>query len=217
MSGLSTDGTTLRPPRLTGAALLVAALAVALAAGGVYRAAGMFADGRRAAALERDASLAPERPAAIAQDVPTSFGVVAVESVTQNAGPTAKALAGMTHGVGNLVPPNKIQVDATVTLTNLRDAAVHYTPQQFKLHATRGERPGRGSRSLRLSRATVPPGTLQPQASIDATLTYVVPRDGRKLWLSFNDPARAPPVLFDLGRTDRTPPGALDRYHAHRR
>ena len=88
--------------------------------------------------------------------------------------------------------------------------------QQFKLHATRGERPGRGSRSLRLSRATVPPGTLQPQASIDATLTFVVPRDGRKLWLSFNDPARAPPVLFDLGRTDRTPPGALDRYHAHR-
>ena len=94
-------------------------------------AAGMFADGRRAAALERDASLAPEGPAAIAQDVPTSFGVVAVESVTQNAGPTAKALAGMTHGVGNLVPPNKIQVDATVTLTNLLDAAVHYSPEQL--------------------------------------------------------------------------------------
>ena len=113
MSGLSTDGATLRPPRLTGAVLVVAALAIALGAGGVYLAAGMFADGRRAAALERDASLAFERPAAIAQDVPTSFGVVAVESVTQNAGPTAKALAGMTHGVGNLVPPDKIQVDAT--------------------------------------------------------------------------------------------------------
>jgi len=42
------------------------------------------------------------------QDGPTSFGVVAVEGVTQTAGPTAKALAGMTHGVGNLVPPDKI-------------------------------------------------------------------------------------------------------------
>jgi hypothetical protein len=198
-------------------ALLAATLAVVLAAVGAYLASGMFADGRHAAALQRDASVAIDRPAAIAQDVPTSFGVVAVESVTQNAGPTAKALAGMTHGVGNLVPPNKIQVDATVTLTNLRGKLAHYSPQQFRLHATRAGKPARGDRSFRLARATVPPGTLQPNASIDATLTFVVPRDGKKLWMTFNDPARGPPVLFDLGRTDRTPPGALNQYHAHQR
>jgi hypothetical protein len=220
MSGLhsgSHDSLAVRSPRLTAAALVTAALALVLAAAGAYLAAGMFADGRDADALHRDASVALDGPAAIAQDVPTSFGVVAVESVTQNAGPTAKALAGMTHGVGNLVPPNKIQVDATVTLTNLQGKLVHYAPQQFNLHATRGEKPARGARSFRLSRASVAPGTLQPNASIDATLTFVVPRDGRKLWMTFDEPARGPPVVFDLGRTDRTPPGALNRYHAHQR
>jgi len=177
----------------------------------------MVQAGRDAAALQRDASLAPDRPAAIAQDVPTSFGVVAVESLTQNAGPTAKALAGVTHGIGNLVPPNKLQVEATVTLTNLKGELVHYSPTAFKLFATRGGKPARSSHSFRLSRASVRPGTLQPNASIDATLTYVVPRDGRKLWMTYNDPARGPPVVFDLGRTDRTPPGALRQYHAHQR
>jgi hypothetical protein len=220
MGGLvsgSGDSIALRSPRLTAMVLVAVTLSLALAAVGAYLAVGMFADGRHAAALQRDASVALDGPAAIAQDVPTSFGVVAVESMTQNAGPTAKALAGMTHGVGNLVPPNKIQVDATVTLTNLESKLLHYSPQDFQLYATRAEKPGIGARSFRLSRASIPPGTLQPNASIDATLTFVVPRDGRKLWMTFNDPARGPPVVFDLGRTDRTPPGALNRYHAHQR
>jgi hypothetical protein len=177
----------------------------------------MIEAGRDTAALQRDASLAPKGPAAIAQDVPTSFGVVAVESMTKNAGPTAKALAGMTHGVGNLVPPNKLQVDVTVTLTNLKGKVARYSPAQFGLRATRGDKPGRSTRHFRLARASVPPGTLQPNASIDATLTYVVPRDGSKLWMTFDDAARAPPILFDLGRIDRTPRGALNQYHAHQR
>lgn len=217
MAGLPTASPAPRSSRLTAAVLVAVTLSMALAAVGAYLATGMFADGRHAAALERDASVAPDRPAGIAQDVPTSFGVVAVESVTRNAGPTAKALAGVTHGIGNLVAPNKVQIDATVTLTNLQNKLVRYSPQQFKLHATRGGKPAHGARSLRLSRASVPGGTLQPNASIDATLTFVVPRDGRKLWMSFDDPSRAPPVLFDLGRIDRTPPGALNQYHAHQR
>lgn len=203
--------------QLTVVLLPTALLSVALAIAGGLLAKGMIDAGRDTAALQRDASLAPKGTAAIAQDVPTSFGVVAVESMTRNAGPTAKALAGMTHGVGNLVPPNKLQVDVTVTLTNLKDKVVHYSPAQFKLRATHGSKPRRNTRVFRLSRASVPPGTLQPNASIDATLTYVVPRDGSKLWMTFDDAARAPPILFDLGRIDRTPRGALNRYHAHQR
>jgi hypothetical protein len=203
--------------QLTVVLLPTALLSVALAVAGGLLAKGMIEAGRDTAALQRDASLAPKRPAAIAQDVPTSFGVVAVESMTKNAGPTAKALAGMTHGVGNLVPPNKLQVDVTVTLTNLKDKVARYSPAQFKLRATHGSKPRRSTRFFRLSRASVPPGTLQPNASIDATLTYVVPRDGSKLWMTFDDAARAPPILFDLGRIDRTPRGALNQYHAHQR
>ena len=203
--------------QLTVVLLPTALLSVVLAVAGGLLARGMIEAGRDSAALQRDASLAPKQPAAIAQDVPTSFGVVAVESMTKNAGPTAKALAGMTHGVGNLVPPNRLQVDVTVTLTNLEENEVRYSPAQFRLRATRRGKPAHGSRSFRLARASVLPGTLQPNASIDATLTYIVPRNGSKLWMTFDDAARAPPILFDLGRIDRTPRGALNQYHAHQR
>jgi hypothetical protein len=213
MAGLPAPGTA----RLAAIAIASAVVSLVLAAVGGLLAAGMFDAGRDAAALLRDSSLALDGPAAIAQDVRTSFGVVAVESMTKSRGPTAKALAGMTHGVQNLVPPDHLQVDATVTLTNLQEKVVRYSPRQFGLYATRGGRPSRAARSFRIVRASVEPGTLQPNASIDATLTFVVPRDGSKLWMGFNDGARAPPVVFDLGRIDRTPRGALNRYHAHQR
>ena len=193
----------------------MAAAAVALAVAGGMLALGMVRTGRDAQALQRDASLALRGPAAIGEDVPTSFGVVAVESMTKSPGPTAKALAGVTHGIQNLVPPNKIQVLTTVTITNTTGSVIPYTPAQFLLYATRGKKPGPGDRPIHLTRASVPPGALQPSASIDATLTYVAPRNGSRLWVSFRDRGSSRPVLIDLGRTDRTPSGALDQYHAH--
>ena len=195
----------------------VCGVAIALAVGvvGVVLALGMIRLGQETAALQRDASLATRGPAGIAQDIPTSFGVVAVESVTRSPGPTAKALAGVTHGIQNLVPPNKVGVDATVVMTNLRGAPVKYTPRQFELYATRGGQPGSGDKPIPLSRASVQPGTLQPDASVEATLRYVAPRNGAKLWMTFTDPARDGRIVIDLGRTGRTPPGALAQYHAH--
>ena len=194
-------------------AALAALVAVALAATGVVLARGMVTTGRQYAALQRDASRAFNGPAAVAQDVPTSFGVVAVESVTVNAGPTAKALAGVTHGIQNLVRPDRLQVDATVTLTNQQQKVLRYSPAAFTLYATRGRAPAPGDRPIHLVRASALPGTLQPNAAVDATLTFVLPRDGSKLWMTFVD--RGKPIVFDLGRTDRTPPGALNAYHAH--
>jgi hypothetical protein len=196
-----------------GGALVALVCAVGIAAPGAYLAAGMFQDGRDAAALQADAAVALHSPAAIGQDVPTSFGVVAVEGMTKNAGPTAKKLAGVTHGIQSLVPPNKIQVNATVTITNLQATPLHYSPSQFALHADRGDKFTRRARQFRLVRSSIAGGTLQPDASIEATLSFVAPRDGSKLWMTFEDLARPPPVLFDLGRTDRTPPGAFNGYH----
>jgi hypothetical protein len=104
-----------------------------------------------------------------------------------------------------------------VTLSNLSEKVVHYTPTQFSLYATKGGRPSTTGAPVRLKHASVAPGVLQPKASVDATLTYVTRRDGSKLWVAFRDPGRDKPILFDLGRTDRTPPKALDQYHAHAR
>jgi len=201
--------------RAGAAAALVGAIVVA--ALGAYLAAGMVGDGRRAADLRADSSLAPRSPAAIGQDVRTSFGVAAVEGITKMSGPTARKLAGVTHGIQSLVPPNKIQVNATVTITNLLARPLHYSPAQFTLRATRGGKFSRSARTFPLVRASVSRGTLQPDASIEATLNFVAPRDGSRLWMTFDDPARAPPFVFDLGRTDRTPRGALNHYHAHQR
>jgi hypothetical protein len=206
-----------RSRALNRVALLGAAIALAVGIAGAVLALGMIRLGNETAALQRDASLATGGTAGIAQDIPTSFGVVAVESVTKSPGPTAKALAGVTHGIQNLVPPNKVGVDATVVMTNLQGTPVQYTPRQFRLYATRGAKPGAGDKPIPLARASVAPGTLQPNASIDATLRFVAPRNGVKLWMTFTDPARDGRILVDLGRTGRTPPGALAQYHAHGR
>src|SRR4051812_38615320 len=221
MATLARQGRTAREGRRQVNALAVAALVIAVAgvAAGVILAVGMVRSGRDSAALERDSSVALRGPAAVGQDVPVSFGVVAVQSVTKSAGPTAKALAGVTHGIQSLVAPNRIQVQATVTVTNLRETVQRYNPAQFSLYATRGRRPGAADKPIPVARASVPPGTLQPAASIDAILTFVAPRNGSKLWIAFRDTGgRAhSPALVDLGRTDRTPAGALQHYHAHSR
>jgi hypothetical protein len=188
-------------------------LAAAAALLGAVLALDMVRTGRDAKALQADSAVALHGPAAVGEDVRTSFGVIAVESVTRSAGPTAKALAGATHGIQSLVPPDKVQVMTTVTLTNLRTTALAYSPAQFRLYATRGRRPAPGDRPIAVMRSSVGPGRLQPNASIDATLAYIAPRNGSKLWASFSDPGARAPILIDLGRTDRTPPRALA--HAH--
>jgi hypothetical protein len=197
--------------------MAVALAALALAGAGALLAASMFTAAGDRVALRRDAAVALRSPAAVGQDVPTSFGVVAVENVTRSTGPTARALAGVTHGIQSLVAPNRIQVSASVTITNLRPTVLPFTPAQFQLYATRRGRPGASDRPIRIARSSVAAGTLQPDASIDATITFVAPRNGSRLWMSFRDRDAATPVLIDLGRTDRTPAGALDRHHVHHR
>ena len=133
-----------RKTLLIAVTVAIAAAGVALAVAGGMLALGMVRTGRDAQALQRDASLALRGPAAIGEDVRTSFGVVAVESMTKSAGPTAKALAGVTHGIQSLVPPDKVQVLTTVTITNTTRSVIRYTPAQFLLYATRGAKPGPG-------------------------------------------------------------------------
>jgi len=153
----------------------------------------------------------PPGPFAVGQDIPTSFGVVAVEHVEKISGVTAKALAGVTHGIQSYVRPDQQEIQATVTLTNLSKVPVAYSPTEFRPLTGEDHRPvGQVSSNLTAS-------TLQPDANIDGRVSFIVPRDGRRLSMTFSDPGRAHPITIDLGRTSTTPAGvvALERQYQH--
>jgi hypothetical protein len=136
-----------------------------------------------------------------------SFGVVSADHVERTPGPSARALSGVTHGISGLVPPGRAQILVTVTLTNLRRRRVQpYSPALFTLRAGRG-------RPLAPAGATVRPGTLQPGASIQGRVAFVVPRSGRRLVLTVHDPG-GPPVAIRLGRVTRLR-GAPPAGHVH--
>ena len=140
----------------------------------------------------------PKGPFGTSQDIPASFGVVAVEHVEKLNGLTAKDVAGATHGISGLVAPNKVQIDASIK----------YDPRQFRLLVGADKKP------IDELQSSLRPGTLQPDASIDSQLRFIAPRNGSKLWIQFRDPGRAKPILVDLGRTGVTPKGAFAGFHA---
>jgi hypothetical protein len=185
------------------------ALVVTLAAVGAYLAAGLVGGGGHAHAPATE-QVQPGNGFAVGDSVYTSFGAVAVEAVEKNKGLTPKALSGVTHGIQGLVPPNKVQVQAFATMTNLTGDLVQYSPAQFSLLVG-----SKSARPLPLTSASVKPGVLQPNAAIDLRLSFVVPRKGQKLWVRFKDPARNAPYLIDLGKVGTTPQGALANTHDH--
>lgn len=131
----------------------------------------------------------------VGQSVRTSFGVVAVEHAEKLNGLTSKELGGMTHGVQNFVGSDKLQLQVSATITNQLDHPVAYSPDQFRLLA--------GGKKLKAVGSSINAGTLQPDAAIDARLSFVAPRDGGRLLVQFTDPDRSQPIRIDLGTVDR--------------
>jgi len=134
-------------------------------------------------------------PFGLAQDVRTSFGVVTIESVDKSTGLTSQQLAGVNHGIQNLVSPDQVQLDVLVSITNELDAPAAYSPDQFVLIADNSDTP------IQATSATFHDGTLQPHAQIEGKLSFVVSLGARKLLLRYTDPAQPQPILFDLGST----------------
>lgn len=145
---------------------------------------------------------------AVAQEIPTSFGSVVVDDSVTIPGPTAKQLSGVTHGIQSLVPPDKVQVQTDVTLTNELDHPVDYSPDQFVLVS------GKNGKPAAATATSIRSGELRPGASIDASLSFLAPRNGSKLYVEYRDP-NGEQTLIDLGRTGVTPGDALDNYHHH--
>lgn len=202
-------GSTATLPRKTSIAPLAGLLAfvLALTALGAFLAAGVLrGEGHASAPVQRE----PKAGFAVGDSVYTSFGAIAVEAVQKRHGLSAKDLSGMTHGIKNYVGPDKVQVQAFTTMTNLTGKPVHYDPRWFSLAVGRKD-----ARPQGLFGSSVKAGTLQPNAAIDLRLTFVVPRKGQHLWVRFRDPARDTPFSIDLGRVTKTPQGALANEHVH--
>jgi hypothetical protein len=201
-----TAGAALGRPAVKRAPLVALVLSVAaLAVGGIAISVGLIQKGTAEPVVPTLTG-----PFGTSQDIPTSFGAVAIDNVEKVNGLTAKSLAGVTHGIAGYVPPNKVQVQASVTLTNLlNEKTVDYSPTQFRLLVGKKRKP------VKDVRASFRPGTLQPNASISGQVKFIAPRTGSRLWIEFTDPKQPKPLLIDLGRTGKTPDNAFDGFHKH--
>lgn len=142
----------------------------------------------------------------IASDVRTSFGSVVVGTAQTLPGLTRQALAGANHGIGGYVPPDKVQVQVTVELTNRLRTPIPYSPDQFTLISG-------STKPIQVSGSSIKAATLLPDAGVEATLIFVAPRKGQKLKLAFQDRGRSTPFLIDLGRVDTAPKGTDAHSH----
>jgi hypothetical protein len=144
----------------------------------------------------------------ISDDVPTSFGIVAVEYVRAVDGVTHRALSGATHGVSGLVDSDHAQIQTAVAITNRTQAPITYSSKQFRLLVT-----SKGKTTVQdPSGGDLPDMRILPHAGIEGHLSFVVPRSGARLELRFTDPGRAVPIVIDLGPTDFT---RTSDTHAH--
>jgi hypothetical protein len=144
----------------------------------------------------------PNRPAfevGIAHPAPTSFGTIAVEYAQFLGGPTQAALTGASHNVASLVPPDKMQVEATVTITNFSKSVIHYSPTQFSLLV------GDSAKQILPKSASVVAGTLQPDAGIDVRVTFQTGLSKKDVTLRYSENDGSGPVLMRLGHHTVTP------------
>jgi len=169
------------------------------------------------AALGVNVITTPDDPAhqppawTVGDEVPTSFGAVAITDVSQLAGLSADDLAGVTHGVGDLVPPDKEQVELSVVVSNTSNRAVSYSFQdEFKMVTSTG-----GDVS-QLPGASSPTGKISGNSSLTTQLRFMAPRDGGALILEFREPGARHASRILVGATDQAPEGVLDGYtHNH--
>jgi len=129
---------------------------------------------------------------AVGETVKASFGFVTVANVDHIGGLTQQDLSSASHGISGLVEAGKEQLQVTLELTSdLGTETAPYTPEQFSLLVD-------GDAPQAPVTTTIHAGRLQPFASVQGHLGFVVPTDGRAMTLRFND-AVGEPILVDLG------------------
>ena len=167
----------------------------------------------------------------INQPADTSFGSIVVSEADDLIGLTSQDLAGVTHGIQNLVLIDKTQIQLTVALLNRSGSAVAYSPEQFTLITshnqifdqrwqirswwknTNSTPQGQSNEVILTSGATIHNGELRPRSNIEATLSFVVPRDGSSYILQYLDPGNNQIVQIDLGGVDVVSDEELGKLH----
>jgi hypothetical protein len=144
----------------------------------------------------------------IGDDVPTSFGIVAVEFVRSVDGVTHRALAGASHGVSGLVGDGKQQIQVAVALTNRGKQPMTYSVRQFQLAATFNGK----TTLLPATAGDLPDGRILPDAGIEGHLDFTLPAADATMSLVFHDAGRSAPVVIALGRITAAVPGPV---HSH--
>ncbi|MBI5944061.1 MAG: hypothetical protein HY864_06810 [Chloroflexi bacterium] len=150
----------------------------------------------------------PAQISGINQPVETSFGSIIVSEADDLIGLTSQDLAGVTHGIQNLVLVDKTQIQLTVALLNRSGQKISISPKQFTL-----VNPENAGEVILISNATIRDGELQPRSNIEATLSFVVPRDGASYILQFLDPGNDQIVEIDLGGVDVVSDEELSKLH----
>jgi len=146
----------------------------------------------------------------INQPIPTSFGTIIVSAADDLTGLTSEDLAGVTHGIQNLVLADKAQIQLTVALINRTGKLIKYSPDQFRLMNPADPN------LIELAGSTIREGELNPRSSIEATLSFVVPRDGAAYTLLFRDPGNTQVVKINLGEVDVVSAETLLQLHGHK-
>ncbi|HST87758.1 MAG TPA: hypothetical protein VLJ14_05210 [Ktedonobacterales bacterium] len=168
------------------AAIVLAAL-IAIA-GGVL-AAGMMGIGRG-----QPPSRTPGDPFTRTEQVTTSFGLLQVESVDASQGLTSAQLSGQNHGIQGLVNPDQMEVQVSLAIKNSITAPVVFTPEMFALISDNG------AAAVAPTFSDFESDTLQPQAQVEGTLSFIAPLGAKKLLLRFDDPGQHQAVVIDLGK-----------------
>jgi hypothetical protein len=157
----------------------VLAVVATMALAGVWLGLGVIASGGDPASVARDA------PPGGAWDAATSFGPVSVRRVERFVG-----VPHLGHGAST-VRSDRIRV--SLTLTNRGQAAVPFSPGQFRLRLD-----ALGT-TVPATRPDPPPSAIAGGQTLHQRLSFVVPLPPTSFTLSFDDLGRATPLRIRLG------------------
>lgn len=133
----------------------------------------------------------------INQNVPISFGSMAVESAERSQGLTAEQLSGVTHGIQNNIGPDQVQVQVVAVLSNTTDTSITYGPDQFELVTDTDKQP------VQVNSSSFTSTVLAPHSRVEGTLTFVTSIEAKKLLLHYTDLLSGQqPVVIDLGKPE---------------
>jgi hypothetical protein len=143
----------------------------------------------------------------VGDSLPTSYGSITVQQIETIDGLTTQDLGGMSHGIADLVQTDETQVLVSVLVVNDSDDRVFVEPGQFGLFVE-------GSTdALVPTSSTIKPLTLQPGASVEASVIFVAPLSGAAISVGYSDPG-GPVLVVPAGGLNQAPATVDTHDHA---